>query len=54
MEEKKNAYSILVGKPEGRRLLERPMRRWKDNIKMDLRKIRWGVEAWMHLAQVRN
>jgi hypothetical protein len=37
MGEKRNAYSILVGKPEGRRPLERPTHRWVDNIKMDLR-----------------
>jgi hypothetical protein len=34
---KKNAYKILVGNPEGKRSLERPRRRWVDNIKMDLR-----------------
>jgi hypothetical protein len=38
-EEKKNAYRILVGKPEGKRPLVRPRRRWVDNIKMDLREI---------------
>jgi hypothetical protein len=37
--EKTNAYRILVGKPEGKRLLGRPRRRWVDNIKMDLREI---------------
>jgi hypothetical protein len=37
--EKRNAYRILVGKPEGNRPLGRPRRRWKDNIKMDLREI---------------
>jgi hypothetical protein len=36
------AFSILVGRPEGRRPLERPRRRWEDNIKMDLREIVWG------------
>jgi hypothetical protein len=40
--EKMNAYRILVGKPEGKRPLERPRRRWMDNIKMDLREIGWG------------
>jgi hypothetical protein len=40
--EKKNAYRILVGKLEGKRPLERPRRRWVDNIKMNLREIRWG------------
>jgi hypothetical protein len=38
---KRNAYRILVGKPEGKRLLGRPRRRWVDNIKMDLREIGW-------------
>jgi hypothetical protein len=37
MRETRNAYRILVGKPEGKRLLGRPRRRWVDNIKMDLR-----------------
>jgi hypothetical protein len=36
--EKRNTYRILVGKPEGKRLLRRPRRRWVDNIKMDLKK----------------
>jgi hypothetical protein len=39
MGEKRNAYRILVGKPEGRNALRRPRRRWVDNIKMDLREI---------------
>jgi hypothetical protein len=39
MGEKRNAYRILVGKPEGNRPLGRPRRRWVDNIKMDLREI---------------
>jgi hypothetical protein len=39
MGEKRNAYRILVGKPEGMRPLRRPRRRWEDNIRMDLRKI---------------
>jgi hypothetical protein len=38
---KKNAYRILVGKPEGNRPLGRPRRRWVDNIKIDLTEIRW-------------
>jgi hypothetical protein len=41
--EKKNAYKILVGKPEGKRPLGRPGHRWRDNIKMELREIRWDV-----------
>jgi hypothetical protein len=39
--EKRNAYRILVGKPEGKRLLGRPRCRWVDNIEMDLREIEW-------------
>jgi hypothetical protein len=39
IEEKRNAYRILVGKPEGKRPLGRPRRRWVDNIKIDLREI---------------
>jgi hypothetical protein len=51
MGEKRNAYRILVGKPEGRRPLGRPRRRWVDNIKMVLRGIgRDGVD-WVNLAQ---
>jgi hypothetical protein len=41
MGEKRNTYRILVGKPEGKRPLGRPKRRWVDNIKMDLREIGW-------------
>jgi hypothetical protein len=41
--EKRNACMILVGKPEGKRPLERQRRRWVDNIKMDLREIGWDV-----------
>jgi hypothetical protein len=43
MGEVRGDYNILVGKPEGRRPLERPRRRWEDNIKMDLREIGFGV-----------
>jgi hypothetical protein len=47
MEEKRNAYRILVGKPEGKRPLGRPRRRWVDGIKMDLRDIGWDGMVWI-------
>jgi hypothetical protein len=40
--EKRNAYRLLVGKPEGKRPLGRPRRRWVDNIRMDLGEVAWG------------
>jgi hypothetical protein len=43
-----------MGKPEGKRPLERPSRRWEDNISMDLRDIVWGGMNWIHLAQERD
>jgi hypothetical protein len=46
-----NACRILVGKPEGKRPLGRPRRRWLDNIKIDLRDIGWGGMGWIDLAQ---
>jgi hypothetical protein len=52
--EKRNAYRILVGKPEEKRLLGRPRRRWEDNIKMDLGEIGWGGMDWVDLAPVRD
>jgi hypothetical protein len=51
---KRNAYRILVRKPEGKRPLARPRRRWVDNIKMDLREIGWdGVDS-MDMARDRD
>jgi hypothetical protein len=50
MGEKRNAYRILVGKPEGRRPLGRPRRRWVDNIIMDPREIGWDGMDWVNLA----
>jgi hypothetical protein len=44
MGERRGAYRTLAGKPEGRRPLGRPRRRWEDNIKMDIREVVWG--AW--------
>jgi hypothetical protein len=52
--EKRNAYSILVGKPEGKRPLGRPRNSWVDNIKMDIREIGWGGMEWLHLAEDRD
>jgi hypothetical protein len=52
--EKRNAYRILVGMPEEQRPLGRPRHRWDDNIKMDIREIRWGGMDWIHLAQDRD
>jgi hypothetical protein len=54
MGEKRNAYSILVGKPDGKRPLGRPRRRWVDNIKMDLGEIEWDGMDWIDRAQHRD
>jgi hypothetical protein len=51
MEEKRNAYRILVGKPEGKRSLGRSRRRWVDNIKIDLKEIGWDSMDWIDLVQ---
>jgi hypothetical protein len=53
-EEKRNEYRLLVGKPEGKRPLGRPRRRWADNIKMDLGEVGWGGVDWIGLAQDRD
>jgi hypothetical protein len=53
MEEKRNVYRVLVGKPEGKRPLGRPRRRWIDNMKMDLLEIGVSVVDWIGLAQDR-
>jgi hypothetical protein len=50
MGEMRNSYSILVGKLEGKRPLRRSRHRWEDNIRMDLKEIRWEGVDWMHLA----
>jgi hypothetical protein len=54
MGETRNAYRILVEKPEGNRPLGRPRRRWVDNIKMDFREIGWDGMDWIYLAQDRD
>jgi hypothetical protein len=48
--EKKNAYSLLVGKPEGKRPRGRPGRRWVDDIKMGLLEIGWGGVVWLRIG----
>jgi hypothetical protein len=54
MGEKKNAYMILVEKPEGKRPLGRPRLKWVDNINMDLRGIGWDGMDWIDLAEDRD
>jgi hypothetical protein len=51
---KRNAYRILVEKPEGNRPIGSPRRRWEDSIKTDLREIEWGSMDWIDLAKVRD
>jgi hypothetical protein len=51
MGEKGNAYRLLVIKPEGKRSLRRPRRRWVGNIRMDLGEVGWGNVDWIGLAQ---
>jgi hypothetical protein len=52
--EKRDAYRVLVGKPEEKRPLGRPRRTWEDNIKIDLREKGWGGMDWSHLALDRD
>jgi hypothetical protein len=54
MGERRGAYTILVGRPEGRRPLGRPRRRWEDNIKTDLEEVGWVGMDWIELAQDRD
>jgi hypothetical protein len=54
MGETRGAYRVLVGNPEGRRPPGRPRRRWKDNIKKDLREVGCGFVDWIRLAQDRD
>jgi hypothetical protein len=54
MGEKRNAYRLLVGKPEVRRPLGRPRHRLLDNIRMDLGEVEWGGVDWIGLAQDRD
>ena len=54
MEEGIGVHKVLVGKPDGKRPLGRPERRWEDNIKMDLQEVGRGCRDWMELAQDKN
>ena len=54
MEQSRNIYGVLVGKPEGNRPLGRPRHRWEDNIKMDLREMGCDTGYWIALAEDRE
>ena len=54
MGERRGVHRILVGKPEGKRQLGRPRRRWEDNIKVELQKMGRGGMDWIELAQDRD
>jgi hypothetical protein len=54
MGEERKVFKVLVGKPEGRRPLARPRRRWEDGVRMDLRVIGLGGMDWIRLAQDRD
>jgi len=54
MEERRGVYRVLVGKPEGKRPLGRPRRRWEDNIKRDLQEEGYGSLDWIELAEDRD
>jgi hypothetical protein len=54
MGEGRGVYRVLVGKPEGKRLLGRPRRRWEDNIKAELQEVGCGGMGWIELAKERD
>ena len=54
MWERRVSYRVLLGKPEGKRALERPRRRWEDNIKMDLQEVGCGGMDWIELIQEKD
>ena len=54
MEEDRSAFKISTGKPTGKRPLESPLRRWEDNIRMDLKEIRVNTRNWADSAQDRD
>jgi hypothetical protein len=54
MGERRGIYRVLVGKPDGKRPLGRPKRRWEDNIKRDLQEVEGGGKDWIKLAEDRD
>ena len=54
MGDSRGVYRVLMGKPEGKRPLGRPRRRWEDNIKIHLQEMEWGGTDWIDLAQDRD
>ena len=54
MGEKREVYRVLIGKPEGKRPMGRPRRRWVDNIRMELQEVECGYMDWIGLAQDRD
>ena len=54
MEQSRNIYRALVGKPEGKRALRRPKCRWEDNISMDLKEVGFDPADWIALAEDRD
>ena len=54
MDEERGVYNVLVGKPEGKRRLGRPRRRWVDNIRIDLQEVGCGYVDWIGLARDRD
>ena len=51
IQQSRNAYRVLLGKPGGKRSLARPRHRWEDNIKMDLREVACDPREWIYLAE---
>ena len=51
---RRGTYMVLAGRCEGKKPLDIPMRRWTDNIKMDLQKVEWVGKKWLDLAQGRD
>jgi hypothetical protein len=52
--DKRGAFRVLVGRPEGGRQVGRPKHRWEDNIKMDLKEVGWGGMGWSAAGEVRD